>query len=146
MVGLVQCLTDHLAAPAASAPRERMWQVRAREVVLATARSSGRWYSRNDRPGVMLASAARTFLHRFGVRVGSRIAVLAGCDEAYAAALDLHEAGARIAIVADVRAAATGEGVQAARAAGLRIAERATVLATTGLARSSQRDARDRGR
>jgi sarcosine oxidase subunit alpha len=133
MVGLVECLTDHLTAPAASAPRERLWQVRAREVVLATgAIERPLVFPGNDRPGVMLASAARTYLHRFGVRVGSQIAVLAGCDEAYAAALDLHAAGARIAIVADVRAAATGEGVQAARAAGLRIAERATVLATSG--------------
>jgi sarcosine oxidase subunit alpha len=133
MVGLVQCMTDHLAAPAASAPRERMWQVRAREVVLATgAIERPLVFPGNDRPGVMLASAARTYLHRFGVRVGSRIAVLAGCDEAYAAALDLHEAGASIAVVADVRAAATGEGVQATRAAGLRILERATVLATAG--------------
>ncbi len=107
--------------------------MRAREVVLATgAIERPLVFPGNDRPGVMLASAARSYLHRFGVRVGSRIVVLAGCDEAYATALDLHEAGARIAIVADVRDAATGEGVQAARAAGLQIAERATVLATTG--------------
>jgi sarcosine oxidase subunit alpha len=36
----------------------------------------------NDRPGVMLASAASTYLHRYGVSVGSRIVVVTGCDAA----------------------------------------------------------------
>ena len=36
MIGLVERVTDHLADPAADLPRERLWQVRARQVVLAT--------------------------------------------------------------------------------------------------------------
>ena len=70
-------LTDHLAAPAAGTPRERLWQVRAREVVLATgAIERPLVFPGNDRPGVMLASAGSTYLHRYGVSVGSRIVVV----------------------------------------------------------------------
>ena len=86
----------------------------------------------NDRPGVMLASAGSTYLHRYGVSVGSRIVVVTGCDAAYATALDLHAAGATVALVADVRDAATGAGPAAARAAGLEVVDRATVLGTSG--------------
>ena len=133
LVGLVECLTDHLPAPAAGAARERLWQVRAREVVLATgAIERPLVFPGNDRPGVMLAGAARTYLHRYGVRVGARIAVLAGCDAAYAAALDLQQSGAAIAVVADVREAPGEPAAAAARKAGLRIVTRATALATAG--------------
>ena len=35
-VGLVERVTDHLARPDKTLPRERMWQVRAKRVILAT--------------------------------------------------------------------------------------------------------------
>ena len=38
LIGLNERLTDHLAAPPRSQPRERLWQVRARAVVLADRR------------------------------------------------------------------------------------------------------------
>ena len=137
-IGLAERLTDHLATPPATSPRERLWQVRAREVVLATgAIERPLLFPGNDRPGVMLASAARTYLNRYGVRVGSRAVVLAGCDAAYHAALDLAAAGVTIAVIADVRrpGAAAGPGEAAARAAGLPIEPSATVLATRGTLR-----------
>ena len=133
LIGLCERLTDHRPAPAAGTPRERLWQVRAREVVLATgAIERPLVFPGNDRPGVMLASAASTYLHRYGVSVGSRIVLVTGCDAAYATALDLHAAGATIALIADVREAADGAGPAAARAAGLEVVDRATVLGTSG--------------
>jgi sarcosine oxidase subunit alpha len=133
LIGLCERLTDHLPAPAVDAPRERLWQVRAREVVLTTgAVERPLVFPGNDRPGVMLASAASTYLHRYGVRVGSHIVVVTGCDSGYATALDLHAAGAKIELVADVRETATGIAAQAAREAGLDIVDRATVLGTSG--------------
>src|SRR6185503_7396979 len=73
-----------------------------------------------------------TYLHRYGVSVGSRIVVVTGCDAAYATALDLHAEGATILLIADVREAANGAGPAAARAAGLEVVDRATVLGTSG--------------
>ena len=107
--------------------------MRAREVVLATgAVERPLVFPGNDRPGVMLASAASTYLHRYGVCVGSRIVVVTGCDAAYATALDLHAAGTTVALVADVRDGAAGAGPAAAREAGLEVVDRATILGTSG--------------
>ncbi|MGB8328086.1 MAG: 2Fe-2S iron-sulfur cluster-binding protein, partial [Steroidobacteraceae bacterium] len=98
LIGLNERVTEHIADPPASAPRERLWQVRAREVVLATgAIERPLVFPGNDRPGVMLASAARTYLNRYGVRVGSRIVLLAGSDSAYGVASELQAAGVQIA-------------------------------------------------
>ena len=83
----------------------------------------------------MLASAARTYLHRYGVRVGSRVVVLAGCDAAYGVALDLQAGGIGVEAIADVRTDASAiapAAIGAARAAKIRIIERATVLGTAG--------------
>ncbi|HEY1940479.1 MAG TPA: 2Fe-2S iron-sulfur cluster-binding protein, partial [Roseiarcus sp.] len=71
-----QRLTDHLATPDPRLPRERLWQVRAKEVVLATgAHERPLVFPNNDRPGVMLADAARTLVTRYGVKPGMRIVV-----------------------------------------------------------------------
>jgi sarcosine oxidase subunit alpha len=133
LVGLCERLTDHLSSPPETAPRERLWQVRAREVVLATgALERPLVFPGNDRPGVMLASAGSAYLHRYAVSVGARVVVVTGCDAAYATALDLHAAGTTVSLIADVREAATGGAVRAARDAGIELLDRATVLGTSG--------------
>ena len=93
-VGLVERVTDHLAGPTSDAPRERLWQVRARRVVLATGAIERHMvFADNDRPGVMLASAARTYLNHYGVAVGRNVGVFTANDSAYHAAIDLKKAG-----------------------------------------------------
>ncbi|MBV9725823.1 MAG: (2Fe-2S)-binding protein, partial [Gammaproteobacteria bacterium] len=132
LLSLNQRLTEHLEAPPAEWPRERQWLVRAREVVLATgAIERPLVFPGNDRPGIMLASAARTFLHRYGVRAGTRAVVLTATDDAYAVALELQRAGIFVATIADVRAQETAAAARA-RAAGIPVLSRATVLGTSG--------------
>jgi sarcosine oxidase, subunit alpha len=133
MVGLNQRLTDHLDQPHPDTPRERQWQVRAREVVLATgAIERPMVFPGNDRPGIMLASAARTYVNRYGAVPGTRAVVITGCDEAYRAALDLHEAGVYIALIADVRDHVDGPLVEAARHEELPIQTGTTIVSTGG--------------
>lgn len=133
MVALSERLTDHLASLPSQMPRERTWQVRAREVVLATgAIERPLVFPGNDRPGVMLAGAARTYVNRYGVLPGRTAVVVAAHDEAYRAALDLHKAGIEIALIADAREHADGELPAAARAAGLNIQVGCTVVGTSG--------------
>ncbi len=109
MVALVERVTDHLPAPAPQLPRERLWLVRAAEVILAAgAIERPLVFPGNDRPGIMLAEAARTYLNRYGVLPGERVAVLTAHDAAYRAALDLQAAGVNIMIVADLRPRADG--------------------------------------
>jgi sarcosine oxidase subunit alpha len=133
LVGLNERITDHLAVPPAQLPRERLWQVRARQVILATgAMERPLVFPGNDRPGIMLAGAAQTYLNRFGVLVGRRVVVVTACDTAYQAALDLRASGAAIAAVADVRPQLPSGLPDAVRAAGIEVLAGATVLGTEG--------------
>ncbi|MFC3996510.1 2Fe-2S iron-sulfur cluster-binding protein [Nocardiopsis sediminis] len=106
--GLVLALekrTDHLGAAApAHVSRHRVWRIRARQVVYATgAYERPIAFDDNDRPGIMLAGAARTYLNRFGVLPGRRAVVFTTNDSAYPAACELADAGVGIAAVVDAR-------------------------------------------
>src|SRR5260221_337181 len=80
----------------------------------------------------MLASAARAYLNRYGVRLGASIVVLARCHSAYAAAPDLQAGGDAGRASAAVRAEPGAAALAAARSAGIRVIEGATVLGTAG--------------
>src|SRR5579871_2500962 len=114
-------------------PRERLWQVRAREVVLATgAIERPLVFPDNDRPGVLLAESARRYLRQYGVRVGERVAVVTSHDSAYRAALDLRAAGVDVALIADLRPQSKGPLNEAASAAGVEVAAGAEILGVSG--------------
>ena len=113
--------------------------MRAKQVVLATgAIERPLVFPGNDRPGVMLASAARTYLNRFAVRPGSRAVVFTNNDSAYAAALDLAHAGVAIEAIVDLRARTDGALPAAAAAAGLPIRRGSAVVGTEGRLRVSR--------
>lgn len=97
--------TDHLGLDAPSAvSRQRVWRIRAGHVVVATgAHERPVVFTDNDRPGIMLAGAARTFLHRYGVKVGEQAVVFTTNDSAYVSAFDLHDAGVAISAIVDAR-------------------------------------------
>jgi len=125
--------TDHIAAPEANRPRERLWQVRAQQVVLATgAIERPLVFPGNDRPGVMLADAARTYLLRYGVAVGRRVAVVTAHDSAYRAALALQSAGVSVPVIGDLRADGGNAWVARARDAGLRVETGVVPVGTEG--------------
>ena len=136
MIGLLQRVTDHLENPASNLPRERLWHVRAERVVLATgAIERPLIFPGNDRPGIMLAGAARVYLHRYGVKVGTRVVVATADDSAYRAAVDLHQAGVAIAGIVDQRVKPDSEAIQAARARGIPIHSAMTIASTEGRGR-----------
>lgn len=136
---LLERVTDHLAAPHPDLPRQRLWRVRAKEVVLATgALERPLVFRGNDRPGVMLASAARTFVNRYAVKLGERAVVFTNNDTAYAAALDLHAAGITIGCIVDARPEPEGPLVAAARERGMRIRTGSVVTGTEGPRRVNQ--------
>ncbi|WP_454629993.1 sarcosine oxidase subunit alpha [Bradyrhizobium cenepequi] len=140
-LGLCQRVTDHLGPVVTKLPRERMWQVRAREVVLATgAIERPMVFPDNDRPGIMMAEAARTYLNRYGALPGNRAVVFTACDSAYRAALELKSAGVAIAAIADVRSAPTGRWIERARSAGIDVRPSTVVTGTYGRLRISHAD------
>ena len=117
MVALAQRCDD----TGASGTRERHWLVRAGRVVLATgAIERPLVFPNNDRPGIMLASAGRGYLKRFGVLVGRRVVVVGQHDSGWRAAFDLAAAGADVKIV-DARASVAEDLMERARASGIEV-------------------------
>ncbi|MCR9254810.1 MAG: sarcosine oxidase subunit alpha family protein [Alphaproteobacteria bacterium] len=99
-VGLVERVSDHLPTPAPFQVRQRMWTVRAKKIVLATgAIERPLVFPNNDKPGVMLASAVRSYIRQYGVKPGERAVLFATNDDAYRTALALNEAGAGVTVV-----------------------------------------------
>ena len=109
-VTVLERVTDHLGPTGGNVPRQRIWRVRARQVVLATgAIERPLVFRNNDRPGVMLASAVSTYVNRYGVAPGRRVVVFTNNDSAYRAALDLVDAGVDVRAVVDVRPETRGK-------------------------------------
>ncbi|MCB1311297.1 MAG: sarcosine oxidase subunit alpha [Sedimentitalea sp.] len=133
MIGMVERITDHLAMLPENAPRERMWRVRAGEVVLAQgAIERPLVFHGNDTPGVMLSGAAQTFLNRFGVLVGKRPAVLTSHDSAWHSAFDMAEAGAKVAAIIDTRDVVDAALHDRAASLGIEVLTGHTATATRG--------------
>jgi sarcosine oxidase subunit alpha len=131
-VALVERCGDHLP-PGQAIYRQRLWKVRARQVILATgAIERPLVFADNDRPGIMLAGAARTHLNRYAVQPGRRVVVMTNNDGAYAAAIDLVSAGVSVAAVVDLRWSPAGTLPAEARRRNVQILDGHAITATTG--------------
>ncbi len=120
-LSLIERVTDHLG-PTPGKPRQRLWRVRGKRVILAAgAIERPLVYIDNDRPGCMLASAAQTYVNRYGAMPGKRAVLMTNNDGAYQAALDLAEAGVSVAAIVDLRTNPQGDLPKAARAKGIEI-------------------------
>ncbi|RUW22843.1 aminomethyltransferase, partial [Mesorhizobium sp. M1A.F.Ca.IN.020.06.1.1] len=82
----------------------RLYKLRAKQVILATGMiEQPSQFRNNDLPGIIQGSAAQRLIRLFGVKPGKRAVVLASNDDAYGVALDLLDAGVRLAAVCDLR-------------------------------------------
>ncbi len=82
----------------------RLWQIRATRVVLATgAHERPLIFANNDRPGIMLAGAVRTYLNRYGVAPGRRAVLFTNNDSTQGLTSELRAAGVSVETVVDVR-------------------------------------------
>jgi methylglutamate dehydrogenase subunit C len=127
----VERVADHVAVPPEGLPRQRLHTIRAARTILATG-ATERLIALpgNDLPGVMLASAARAYLHRFGVLPARRLAALVNNDEAYAALRDLAAAGVEFVAIADPRSLTPI--AREAKDLGLPVMPEATIARITG--------------
>ena len=136
-VAIAERCTDHVAEPDPASPRERLWRVRARQVVLAQgAFERPLVFCNNDRPGVMTASAVSTYINRYAVCPADSAVVFTNNDSAYQTALDLNRVGARVVIV-DSRAEGAATLGAAAREAGIPILHGHVVCDVAGRGRVS---------
>ncbi|MEN8896746.1 MAG: 2Fe-2S iron-sulfur cluster-binding protein, partial [Yoonia sp.] len=94
---------DHLATPATGKPRQTLWRIYAKSSLLcagATERPIG--FENNDRPGIMLASAMRSYANRWAATPAQRIAIFTNNDDGHRTAIDLHAKGIKTTVI-DIR-------------------------------------------
>jgi len=141
LITVTQRLTEHLPVSVRKGTRELLWKIRTKRVVLATgAQERPIVFGNNDLPGVMLASAVSTYLHRYAVLPGRNAVVFTNNDDAYQTALDLRSAGAQVVVV-DPRAAASNGALPAlARRQNIKIMNNSVIKAAHGKLRVASVD------
>ncbi|MFW8594846.1 sarcosine oxidase subunit alpha family protein [Cribrihabitans neustonicus] len=145
--GALERVSHHLprshAAKGSKLPRECFWRIAAKHAVLAAgAIERPVAFRNNDRPGIMMAGAVRTYLNRWGVAPGERVTVFGNNDQAHRTARDLAAAGVHVAAVIDSRHDGPAErgggswpvirGAQVCDAAGRRRLESITLRSVRG--------------
>jgi len=112
---------------------ERLWKIRARQVVLAAgAFERPMLFPDNDQPGVMLLSGVSAFAHRYGVAAGRRVVVIACHADAYAQACALRDAGVHVAALVDVRDRVPARLVEDAATRGIEVIGGQTIVKVHG--------------
>lgn len=105
-----------------SGPRQRLWKIRAKKMILASgAFERPLVFPDNDRPGVMLAGAARTYVERYAVAPGRSAIVVTNNDSAYHTAFSLHAAGVKVGAIADLRGSPPRHALDAALRHGIEV-------------------------
>ncbi|EJW10546.1 Sarcosine oxidase alpha subunit [Rhodovulum sp. PH10] len=131
--GALERVADHVAVPAPFQPRQRLWKIIPKRVVLAAgAMDRPIVFGGNDRPGVMHAAAAQTYVNRFGVAPAKTSAVFSNNDAAWRAAFDAHDAGASVKAIVDVRTDVSPEITGGAQKRGIRTILGGKVVSTRG--------------
>ncbi len=93
-------------SPARGRPVECFWRISARRAILAAgAIERPVAFVNNDRPGVMLAGAVRSYVNRYAVAPGRSVVVFGASGEVAQTARDLVAAGVHVAATVDARAA-----------------------------------------
>lgn len=131
--GAVERVSDHLAEPLPFTVRQRGWRIHARRTILAAgALERPIVFPGNDRPGVMLAGAVRSYLHRHAVLPGRKAVIYSASDDGWQTARDLAAAGAAIAAIVDPRAELPAACRAMAEAMGARVVTGGAVIGTEG--------------
>ncbi len=132
---IAERLTDHLAVSDRKGARERVWRVRAKQVVLASgAHERPIVFANNDRPGVMLASAVSTYANRYAIKLADRAVVFTNNDGAYQTAIDLKKSGVSEVTLVDSRA----DGIilaEAVKATGVKVINGCAIVNVLGKAK-----------
>lgn len=131
---IAERLTDHLAFDQRKGARERVWRVRAKQLVLATgAHERPIILANNDRPSVMLASAVSSYVIRYGIKLSDKAVVFTNNDSAYITAIDLLNSGATEVTLVDSRTEYSAL-AERAKAAGIKVITACAVVNVLGKA------------
>ncbi|MDG1282157.1 MAG: sarcosine oxidase subunit alpha family protein [Pseudorhodobacter sp.] len=103
--GALERVSDHLPEPLPGKPRQTLWRIYARRSLLcagATERPIA--FENNDRPGIMLGGALRSYANRWAAVPGEKVAIFTNNDDGHRTAADLIAKGVKVTAVIDSRA------------------------------------------
>lgn len=130
--GLLERVTDHLSNPPSSFPRQRFWTVRSKQTILATGALERNYvFHNNDMPGIMTATAAKIYLHRFGILPGKKVIISTNNDSAYEVSFALAKAGASVSLL-DARPIIPIELANLAKECGIKVSENVAAQKANG--------------
>ncbi|TIP69645.1 MAG: sarcosine oxidase subunit alpha, partial [Mesorhizobium sp.] len=82
--GAIERVNDHLPSPPEHQVRQRLWRIVAkRSIVAAGAIERPVVFAGNDTPGVMMASAMRTYIARYAATPAKRIALFTNNEDGW---------------------------------------------------------------
>ena len=94
MLVMFERCKDHLNNPEPYTPRQRLWYIRAKHVLISTGSIERPLiFANNDRPGIMLATSAREYLKVYGVLPGKKPIIFTNNDTAYETAIEFKTHG-----------------------------------------------------
>ena len=89
MLVMSERISDHLPETEKYSPKQRLWYIRAKEVIISSGSIERPLvFGNNDTPGVMLSSAAKEYLKIYGVLVGKKPLVFTNNDSGYETAIE----------------------------------------------------------
>jgi len=131
--GAVERVNDQRDQAAPHAPRQRMWRIHARRTILATGAIERPFvFPGNDRPGVMLAGAARSYLTRYAVKPAEAPVIQTSSDDGWRTLDALIAAKTPPVAIIDSRDTIAPALVQAAKAADIPLHKGARIVAAQG--------------
>ncbi len=137
MMVMFERTKDHIQSPSKYTPRQKLWYIRAKEVVISTGSIERPLiFGNNDRPGILLAAAAKEYIKKYGVLVGKKPIIFTNNDSAYDTAIEFKKNGIDPLIV-DVRNVSESTVVKEAKDLGITIKFSHAVANTEGQLRIS---------
>ena len=132
MLVMSERVSDHLPKSKKYTPKQRLWYIRSKEVVI----SSGSIerpiiFGNNDTPGVVLASAAKEYLKVYGVLFGKKPLIFTNNDSAYETAIEFKKNGI-LPVILDSRVNPSSEIINEAKNLGIEIQFSHVVVAAKG--------------
>jgi len=132
MLVMSERISEHLARTKKYTPKQRLWYIRAKEVLISSGSIERPLvFGNNDAPGVMLSSAAKEYLKIYGVLVGKKPLVFTNNDSGYETAIEFKKKGID-SIVLDTRKDSNSEIINEAKSLNIHIKFSYVVVAAKG--------------
>ena len=132
MMVMFERVGDHLEKKSEFTPRQRLWYIRCKEVILSTGSIERPIvFGNNDTPGVMLSSGAKEYMKVYGVLVGKKPIIFTNNDSAYETAIEFKNNGVE-PLILDTRKEQNSELVNEAKNKGIEIKFSHAVIKANG--------------